>query len=147
MWLFMNKTYWVRVLLIDFLTALILSAVACYILNLLNLKEVLVIGNIFGLYFLDVIAIEILVQSGNLSNNYKRFILAIILTIVFDIVFVLVMKLLFKFDILVSSNILNLNLHGLSVGLPLNSIIYLIIFALIMLIFNYLLYRKDKSKI
>ena len=91
----MENGSFVRAVIVNFLSAFIISAVACYFLLTYGLTEVIYIGNLFGLYFLVVFGTEILIESGKLQNNIQRFKFVIVNIIVFDILFLIVMPLLF----------------------------------------------------
>lgn len=139
-----NEFY--RVIIINFITALIISLVGCYFLKTLNLIDVMYIANIFGLYFIAVYCIDILVQAGNIRNNYQRFIYAIAVIIIFDLLFMFVVPLLFG-NVFASSDYLVLVFNGARLDLTLNAPVYLAIFGILMLIFNFLLYLKDRKEV
>lgn len=132
-----------RVIIINFITALIITFVACYFLKKINLMDVMHIANLFGLYFLVIYGIDILVESGKIRNS-QRFLLAIGLIIVFDLVFLILVPLIFGnvFDV---TDYLILVFNGARVDINFNVFIYLAIFAGLMLIFNFLLYLKDRK--
>lgn len=86
----MNDNEFYRVVIINFITALIITLVGCYFLKTLHLMDVMYIANIFGLYFIMVYCIDILVQAGNIQNNYQRFIYAAAFIIIFDLLFMFI---------------------------------------------------------
>lgn len=133
-----------RVLIINFVTACIITFVACYFLKTFNMTDVMHIANLFGLYFLVIFGINILVESGDLKNNRNRFILVIVLIILFDLVFLIFTPILFG-NVFSINDYITFIVNGARYDLILNTPIYLAIFAAIMLIFNYLLYLKDKE--
>ena len=133
-----------KVIIINFISAIIISIVVCYFLKTLNLTEVMYIGNLFGLYFLVIYGIDILVASGDIENNYKKFIYAIVFMLVFDILFLIIVPLIFG-NVLSTVDYLTFIFNGAQVNLILNVPIYLAIFAVLMLIFNLMLYFKDKK--
>lgn len=132
-----------RVVIVNFVTALIITLVACYFLKKINLMDVMHIGNIFGLYFLTIYGVDILVESGKIKNK-QRFLLAAALIVVFDVVFLILIPILFGsvFDV---SDYLILVFNGARVDVNFNVFVYLSIFAVLMLIFNLLLYFKDRK--
>lgn len=134
-----------HVLIVNFATSLIISFVACYFLATIHLNQVLYIGNLFGIYFLVVYGIDVLVESKNLENNYKRFLLAIACILVFDVIFILMMSFIFKVDMLAFKDSLTVIFNGVKLDLVLNTAVYMTIFAAIVMIFNWLLYLKDKK--
>ncbi|WP_405295263.1 hypothetical protein [Methanobrevibacter sp.] len=133
-----------RVLIVNFVTASIITFVACYFLKTFNMTDVMHIANIFGLYFLVIFGVDILIESGDLKNNRDRFLLVIALIVVFDLIFLIFTPLIFG-NVFSINDYLTFIVNGARFDLILNTPIYLIIFAAIMLIFNYLLYRKDKK--
>lgn len=142
----MNDNVFYRVVIINFITALIITLVGCYFLKTLHLMDVMYIANIFGLYFIVVYCIDILVQAGNIQNNYQRFIYAAAFIIIFDLLFMFIVPLLFG-NVFASSDYLILVFDGARLDLTLNTPVYLAIFGILMLIFNFLLYLKDRKKV
>ena len=142
----MFDSHFSRVLIINFISALIITFVACYFLKTFNLVDVLHIANIFGLYFLVIFGIDILVESGDINNNHQRFLLAIALIIIYDAIFLIFVPLIFGSNFLKISDYMIFVFNGARFDLTLNVGTYLIIFAVLMLIFNFLLYLKDKRR-
>ena len=139
----MVEANFLRASIINFLSAFIIAGVACYFLLQFDLTEVMYIGNLFGLYFLVVFGTEILIESGKLKNNSQRFKFVIVNILVFDILFLILVPLIFGSGVLSSFDHLVMIFNGVHFSLILNAIFYMTIFALLMLIFNYLLYRKS----
>ena len=133
-----------RVVIINFISAFIVTLVACLFLDSFDLIDVMYVANIFGIYFLVVYGIDMLVQSGQVPNDYRRFILAIIFIIIFDIIFLYVIPLIFGAHSFSSVNYLSFNLDGNEMNLILNSKFYLTIFAILMLYFNFRLYKMSE---
>ena len=67
----MVEANFIRAVVVNFLSALIITLVGCYFLLEYGLGEVTYIGNLFGLYFLVVFGTEILIESGKIHNNLK----------------------------------------------------------------------------
>ena len=134
-----------RVIIINFISALIIALVGCYFLKTINLNDVMHIANIFGLYFLVIYGIDILIASGDLKNNSQRFLLVIALILAFDGVFLIIVPLIFG-NVFSVPDYLTLVFNGVRFDVTLNAFVYLAIFAVIMIIFNVLLYFKDKEK-
>ena len=142
----MFDSHFSRVVIVNLISALIITFVACYFLMTFHLTDVLHVANIFGLYFLVIFGIDILVESGDVKNNHERFLIAIALIIIYVAIFLIFVPLIFGSDFLKLSDYLIFVFDGVRFDLTLNVGIYLIIFAVIMLIFNFLLYLKDKEK-
>ena len=136
----------VRAVVMNLVSALIIAVVVSYFLFDFKLTQVLYIGNLFGLYFLVVFGTEILIESGKLQNNYKRFVFVIVNTIIFDVLFLILVPMIFGKHILDPVDNILLSFGGFEYNLVLNSTFYMTIFALMMLVFNYLLYRKTRSQ-
>lgn len=130
----------------NFITAFIISFVACYFLKTFNLTDVLHIGNLFGIYFLAVYGIDILVEGGKVQNNHERFLYAIGFIVIFDILFVLLIPLFFGPNSFSVVDYLTVVFNGAQIDLILNTPVYLAIFAILILIFNFILYRHDKIR-
>jgi len=101
------------------------------------------ISNIFGLLFLVVFGIEILVESGDVRNNPERFLLAIVLILIYDAIFLIFVPMFFGSGFLSVSGYA-VSIFGMSFVLPLAVITYFIVFAVIVLAFNYVLYLRER---
>lgn len=138
----MNKNF-ARFLTINFITSLIIAYVACFILETIGLKDVLFIGNLFGIYYLIIYGLNIAVENGYIKNDYKRSIFALVYVILFDIIFIALMPLLFGYNLFLPADYIAFILNGFEFNLLLNSFFYMIIFTIIILIFNYILSRSE----
>ena len=134
-----------RVIIINFISAVIISLVGCYFLKTINLTDVMHIANLFGLYFLAIFGIDILIESGDIKNNRQRFILAIALILIFDLVFLVIVPLLFG-NVLGITDSMIFVFNGARFDFSFNVYTYLVIYAVLMLIFNLLLYLKERQK-
>lgn len=132
-----------RFLTINFITSLIIAYVGCFILTKLGLNDVLYIGNLFGIYFLIIYGLNILVEEGYIKNNYLRFVFAGIYILIFDIVFILTVPLIFNYNPFLPADCLNFVIFNHKFNLMMNSIFYMVIFAIVILIFNYFLYKSE----
>ncbi|MDO5859162.1 hypothetical protein [Methanobrevibacter sp.] len=140
-----SRTF-LRATIINFITAFIVAIVACYFLIEFKLTDVMYIGSLFGLYFLVVFGIDIMIESGELPNNKKRFIFAVACIVVFDLLFLLLIPLLFGANVFDPFDYLVMVFDGVRFDLILNVYFYLIVFSILMLIFNYILYKWDIHK-
>ena len=134
-----------RVVTVNFVSALIISFVGCYFLKTVNLTDVMDIANIFGLFFLVTFGIDILVESGDIENNRQRFILAIALILAFDLAFLIMVPLLFG-DVFSATDTMAFAVGGTRLSFSFNVYVYMAIFAVLMMVFNYLLYLKDRER-
>ena len=134
-----------RFLTMNFISSLIISYVMCFILIKFGLYDVLYIGNLFGLYFLVIYGVNVLVEEKFVSNNKNRFLIAIAYILIFDLIFIATMPILFGFDMFQTQNIINLVFKGVEYNLGLTPIFYLFVFVIVILIYNFVLYRAKKN--
>lgn len=139
----MVRKNFLRVIILNFASALIIAGVGCYFLRTFNLNEVLYIGNLFGLYFLTVYGMEILIDAREIGNNAQRFMYLLIFIAIFDIIFMIVMPLIFGSEGFNASDALTLVFNGAQFDFILSTLFYLSVFALLMIIFNIILYRQE----
>lgn len=132
----------IRVLILNFISSLIIAIVTSDILDAFHLKGGMYLGNLFGLYFLVVYGVNNLVEARKIPNNYARFIVALIYILVFDIAFVLIIPLLFGPNAFPPTEYLFMNYSGNMFNIALSKEFYLALFAIVMLIFNFLIYRR-----
>lgn len=133
-----------RVVIINFISAFIITLVACLFLDSFDLIDIMYVANIFGIYFLVVYGIDMLVQSGQIPNDYRRFIIAIIFIIIFDIIFLYLIPFIFGNHAFSSVDYFAMNLNGAEMNFIFNSKFYLTVFAILMLYFNFRLYRMKE---
>ena len=130
-----------RVIIMNFISAFIIALVACLFLDSFDLMNVMYVANIFGVYFLVVYGVDVLVQSGSIPNDYRRFIVVIILIVIFDIIFLYLIPMIFGAHVFSSVNYMSVNLDGIEMNFMFNAKFYMIVFAILMLYFNYRLYK------
>ena len=134
-----------RYLIITFISALIITYVICYFLQMHGLKEVLYIACLFGLYFSVIYAVNVLVEEKVVPNNYKRFLLVVAFILLFDVVFIVLVPFIFKYDLFSTNDVISLTFNGVTYNLMLNGIFFIALFSVLILILNYILYRSDKK--
>ena len=130
-----------RVVIINFISSFIIALVACLFLDSFDLMDIMYVANIFGIYFLVVYGIDMLVQSGEIPNDYRRFFIAVIFICIFDLIFLYLIPLIFGTHVFSSVDYLAMNFDGVEMNFIFNSKFYLTVFAIIMLYFNYKLYK------
>lgn len=143
----MVESSFVRAVIINFISAAIITGVTCYFLLEFKLTDVMYIGNLFGLYFLVVFGTDILVDAKKIENNYKRFLFVILNILVFDILFLMLIPLVFGQHVLDSFDTFLMVFNDIEFNLILNAEFYMAVFAILMLIFNYLIYRKINNHV
>lgn len=134
-----------RYLVITFISALIITYVICYFLQIHGLKEIIYVSCLFGLYFSVIYGVNVLVEERVVQNNYKRFLLVAAYILIFDIVFIALVPFIFKYDLFSSNDVISLTFNGVKYNLMLNGIFYIILFSILILILNYILYRSEKK--
>lgn len=139
-----NKEF-MRSLIMNFITATIVSYVACYFLVTYNIFDGIYLGNLLGVYLFSVFGVNILVESGEIPNDYRRFLFVIFCITIFDFVFVNLIPLLFGPTIFTSlDSILHLT-YPMKLDVPLTKEFYLAMFGIAMLIFNFVEYLTLKK--
>lgn len=126
----------------NFITSLIIAIVTSDILYSFHLIGGMYLGNLFGLYFLVVYGVNNIIEAEKIPNNYLRFVLVIIYIILFDIAFLLIIPLIFGPNAFPATEFLSINYNGAPFEILLSKEFYLVLFAMIMLIFNFLIYRR-----
>lgn len=142
----MVKSEFYRVVIINFISAIIIALVACLFLDSFDLMDMMYVANIFGVYFLVVYGVDMLVQSGHVPNDYRRFLLVIIFMCIFDVIFLYLVPLLFGSQVFSSADYFSMNFNGSEMKFIFNAKFYMLVFAILMLYFNYRLYKLRKAE-
>ena len=132
----------VRVLIMNFISSLIIAVITSDILYTFGLIGGMYLGNLFGLYFLVVYGVNNIIEARKVPNNYLRFVLVIAYILLFDIAFLIIIPLLFGPNAFPPTEFLSMNYSGAQFELLLSKEFYLVIFAVLMLLFNFLIYRR-----
>lgn len=141
---FMAKKNMYRALIINFVSSLIIAIVTCDILHSFGLKGGMYLGNLFGLYFLVVYGVNNLADAREIPSNVYKFILIMAFILIFDAVYVFLIPLLFGPNAFPATEFMAINYNGVPFNFALSKEFYLAVFAIVMLIFNFLIYRRDK---
>ncbi|WP_298523125.1 hypothetical protein [uncultured Methanobrevibacter sp.] len=141
----MEKGNLIRVLIMNFISSLIIAIITSDIFYTFHLIGGMYLGNLFGLYFLVVYGVNNIVEAEQVPNNYLRFVLVILYIILFDIAFIIIVPLLFGPNAFPATEIISINYNGVPFELLLSREFYLALFAVVMLIFNFLIYRRRKN--
>lgn len=135
----------------DFLRYTILAFIASILITLLlyvgldslKIKDIIYLSALFGMYVFAAYGINLLVDAEVISNDYSRFILAIIFIVIYGVAFVWLIPQCFGPDAISGSHTLaSWGYNGVGSGIVLNKEFYLTLFGVIILIVNYLDYRK-----
>lgn len=133
-----------RALVINFVSSLIIAIVTSDILYSFGLKGGMYLGNLFGLYFLVVYGVNNLADAREIPSNVYKFILIMALILVFDALFILIIPLIFGPNAFPATEFMSINYNGVPFNFALSKEFYLALFAIVMLLFNFLIYRRDK---
>ena len=129
-------------MILNFVSSLIIAIVTCDIFYSFHLYGGMYLGNLFGLYFLVIYGVNNIIEAGKLPNNHVRFILVIIDIIIFDIAFLFIIPILFGANAFPATEFIAINYNGVQFSVSLTKELYLAVFAILMLIFNYLIYSR-----
>lgn len=133
-----------RVLILNFISSLIIAIVACDILYSFGLKGGMYLGNLFGLYFLVVYGVNNLADAREIPSNVYKFILIMAFILIFDVAYLVIIPLIFGPNAFPATEFLAINYNGVPVNFELSKEFYLALFAVVMLIFNFIIYRRNK---
>ena len=133
-----------RALLLNFISSLIIAIVTCDILYSFGLQGGMYLGNLFGLYFLVVYGVNNLADAREIPNNVFKFILIMAFILLFDAAFLFIIPLIFGPNAFPATEFMNIDYNGVPFAFKLSKEFYLALFAVVMLIFNFLIYRRDK---
>ena len=112
-------------------------------LSSLKIEDLIYISAFCGMYVFAAFGVNLLVDNGVIPNNYLRFVLAIAYIVIYSVVFVCFIPYCFGPDALAGSHTLaSWGYTGVGSDIVLNKEFYLGLFGAIVLIVNYLDYRK-----
>jgi hypothetical protein len=134
-----------KVMLMNFISSLIIAVVTCDIFYTFGLKGGMYLGDLFGLYFLVIYGVNNMADAREIPTATHKFILIIALILIFDALYLFVIPLIFGPNAFPAAEIVNINLGGSSVALRLSKEFYMVLFAVVMLIFNLLIHRRNKD--
>lgn len=134
----------IRASVINFVSSLIIAIVTCDILYSFGLKGGMYLGNLFGLYFLVIYGVNNLADAREIPNNVYKFILIMAFILLFDVVYIFLIPFLFGPNAFPATEFMNINYNGVPINFVLSKEFYLALFAVVMLLFNFLIYRRDR---
>ena len=134
-----------RVILMNFISSLIIAIVTCDILDAFGLKGGMYLGNLFGLYFLVVYGVNNIADAREIPNPIFKFILILAFILIFDAMYIFLIPFIFGPDAFPATEFININYNGVPFAFELSKEFYLALFAIVMLIFNFLIYRRNKN--
>ena len=133
-----------RVSIFNFISSFLIAIVISYIFISLKFNLGIYIACLFGLYFLSVYSLNNVVEAREIPNNYLRFISVLIICALFDIILVFALPLIFGPNVFPAAENVTLNLSGSVFNVPLGREFYFAVIAVVMLIFNFIIYRRQK---
>lgn len=139
----MNIGDFFRYTILAFIASILITLLLYVGLDSLKIEDLVYISAFFGMYAFAAFGINLLVDNEVIPNNYVRFVLAIIYIIVYAVVFVCLIPYCFGPDALANSHTLaSWGYSGVGSDIVLNKEFYLELFGVIILLVNYLDYRK-----
>lgn len=132
-----------RYTILAFIASVLITLLLYVGLDSLKIEDVIYVSALCGMYVFAAWGINLLVDNDVIPNNYVRFVLAIIYIGVYAVVFVYLIQYCFGPDALANSHTLaRWGYDGIGSDVVLNKEFYLMLFAVIVLMVNYLDYRK-----
>lgn len=133
-----------RYTVLAFIASIFTTLLLYYGLNTLKIGDAIYVSAFCGMYVFAAFGINLLVDNDVIPNSYVRFILAIVYIVIYAVVFIHLIPYCFGPDALANSYTLaSLGYSGVGSDIVLNKEFYLELFGVIVLIVNYLDYRKD----
>lgn len=133
-----------RYTVLAFIASIFTTLLLYYGLNTLKIGDAIYVSAFCGMYVFAAFGINLLVDNDVIPNSYVRFILAIVYIVIYAVVFIHLIPYCFGPDALSNSYTLaSLGYGGVGSDIVLNKEFYLELFGVIVLIVNYLDYRKD----
>ena len=132
----------IRVLVLNFISSLIIAVVTCDIFYSFHLYGGMYLGNLFGLYFLVIYGVNNVIEAEKIPNNHLRFVLVIAEIILFDIAFYILIPAIFGPNAFPANESMLINYSGALFNVILTKELYFVVFALLMIIFNFIIYRR-----
>lgn len=126
----------IRVMVINFIASLLITVIVCWGLVSIHADYLVYLGALLGMYVFAGYGVNSLIDQEIIPNKYNRFVIAFVCIIIYSWVFVHMMPVLFGPSVFDVSNVICI------ANVELNTKSILSIFAVIVLIINYLDYRK-----
>ena len=139
----MNFVDFTKLMVISFISSILITVIVCWGLLSIKVENLFYLGALLGMYVFACYGVNLLVDQKVIANNYSRFILAIVCILIYCWAFNYIMPIAFGDSIFGVSNGLDLNTIQLLSGIELNKEFFLTVFAAIVLIINFLDYRKS----
>ena len=132
-----------RYTVLAFIAAVLITLMLYIGLDSLKIQDLIYLSALCGMYVFAVWGINTLVDAEVIANDYSRFVLAIVFILVYSAVFVWLIPYCFGPDVISGSHTLaSWGYSGAGSDIILNKEFYLTVFGVIMLIVNYMDYRK-----
>ena len=132
-----------RYAVLAFIASILITLLAYIVLDSLKVEDLIYLSALCGMYVFAAYGINLLVDDGVISNGYPRFVLAIAFIVIYSCVFVWLIPYCFGPDVLSGCHTLaSWGYDGVGSDIVLNKEFYLTLFGVIVLLVNYLDYRK-----
>ena len=133
-----------RYTILAFIASVLITLLLYIGLNSLKVEGLIYLSALCGMYVFAAYGVNLLVDNGVIADGYSRFVLAAVFIVVYCVVFVWLIPLCFGPDVISASHTLaDWGYNGAGSQIVLNKEFFLTIFAVIVLLVNYLDYRKS----
>ena len=139
----MNIGDFLRYTILAFIASILITLMLYIGLDSLKMGDLIYLAGFCGMYVFAAYGINLLVDAEVIPNNYSRVVLAIIYIAVYSVVFVWLIPQCFGPEVISGSHTLaSWGYNGAGSDIVLNKEFYLTLFGVIVLMVNYLDYRK-----
>ena len=136
----MNVSEFSKSLLMSFLASIAVTIILWFFLYTLHIDYIMYLAALAGMYVFAGFGVNRLVDDKIIENNSSRFIIAIVCILIYSLAFIYLMPMVFGANVFPEP--LDLANFGIGFEMILTTEMILAIFALIVLIVNYLDYRS-----
>ena len=136
----MNVSEFSKSLLMSFLASIAVTIILWFFLYTLHIDYIMYLAALAGMYVFAGFGVNRLVDDKIIENNSSRFIIAIVCILIYSLAFIYLMPMVFGANVFPQP--LDLANFGIGLEMILTTEMILAIFALIVLIVNYLDYRS-----
>lgn len=136
----MNVSELSKSLIVSFLASIVVTLILWFFLYTLHIEYITYLSALVGMYVFAGFGVNRLVEDNVVENNASRFILAIVCIVIYAAAFLYIMPMVFGPDVFAGQ--FNLANYGIGLDMPLSCEMMLAIFAVIVLVLNFMDYRN-----
>ena len=129
-----------KLMVINFISAIIITVIVCWGLLSVSIDNLFYLGALLGMFVFAGYNVNQLIYQKVIPNKPNRFVIAFVCIVIYSQVFMYIMPIIFGPNVFDVNN----SLFGLGqiAGVELNKEFFLSVFAVIVLLVNFLDYRK-----